>query len=274
MKIVVVLTCFNRKDKTQECIKTLVKGNSNFNFSFVIVDDNSNDGTVEVISEMKNNYDIHLIEGTGNLFYCGGMRIAMNYVLENLSDYDYLLMVNDDVEFFEKSIENIVVKSRENINSIIVGATRNDHGSLSYGAIKYYSQKSVRYRKVGIEDYNLKCDTFNANCVLIPKKAFEQLGSIDCNYIHSLGDFDYGLSLSKNGWNIYTSNEYVGVCNNNPIENTWIDTRLTRLERLRKKEDIKGAPLKPWIYFLKKNFGMNAVIKFGFTPYIKILLGR
>ena len=274
MKIVVVLTCFNRKDKTQKCIQTLVKGNPKVNFSFVVVDDNSNDGTVEILSAMKRYYDIHIIEGEGNLFYSGGMRVAMNFVINNISDYDYLLMVNDDVEFFDSSIENIVKKARDNSNSIIVGATKNEDGSLSYGAIKYYSKKSVRYRKVGIEESNLKCDTFNANCVLIPYKVFKECGSIDSNYIHSLGDFDYGLSLRNKGCNIYTSNEYVGVCNNNPSKNTWVDNKLTRLQRLRKKEEVKGAPLKPWIYFLRKNFGIKAVIRFGFTPYIRILLGR
>lgn len=273
MKIVVVLTCFNRKYKTQKCIQTLVQGNPKVNFSFVVVDDNSNDGTVEMLSAMKNEYDINLIEGTGDLFYCGGMRVAMNFVIDNLSDYNYLLMVNDDVEFFDRSIENMIDKSKGSGSSIVVGATKNDDGSLSYGAIKYDSKKSIRYKKIGIEESNLKCDTFNANCVLIPNKAFKESGGIDSNYIHSLGDFDYGLSLSKRGWNIYPSDKYVGICNNNSINNTWNDTSLTRLQRLRKKEDIKGAPLKQWIYFLKKNFGINAVIRYGFTPYIRILLG-
>lgn len=275
MKIVVVLTCFNREDKTKNCIQTLVKGNQNIDFTFVVVDDNSNDGTVEMLNTMKNKYNIHIIEGNGSLYYCGGMRKGMDYLLNNSKlNYDYLLMINDDVEFFENSIQKIVLKAQNNKRSIIVGATNDGYGKLSYGAVKYNKKGKISYRKVGVDENTLECDTFNANCVLIPYEAFIKVGSIDTYYIHSLGDFDYGFKLKRGGWKIYSSDEYVGICNNNPIESTWQDKKLSRIERFKKKENVKGAPLKPWIYFLSKNFGIKSMIRYGFTPYIRIILGR
>lgn len=273
MKILAIFTCFNRKDKTEYCIKSLISSNPNCEFTFIVADDGSTDGTRELLKNMKKIYDIHLLRGDGNLYYSGGMRLGMQYVLENMDQsYDYMLMMNDDVEFYDKCIEKMIKQSVEQGEAVVVGAMQNNRGQLSYGAIKYL--KGIKYETLDINQWSKPADTFNANCVLIPYSAFIEVGAIDSHYIHSLGDFDYGLSLKNKGWNIYSSNEYVGLCNNNNINNTWQDISLSRIQRLKKKEEIKGVPLKPWLYYLKKNFGIKAAIRYGFTPYVRIILGR
>lgn len=273
MNILVIMTCFNRKEKTKECITLLTTGNPKISFTFVVTDDNSNDGTVNMLEELKESNNIHIVHGDGNMFYSGGMREGMEYALEKLEcSYDYLLMVNDDVIFFDKCVEKMVSESKSKSTSVVIGATRNDFGVLSYGAIKYLKRDSIKYRKVDISETAVECDTFNANCVLIPYKVFKDVGSIDKYYIHALGDFDYGLSLKKYGCKLYVSSEYVGICNNNSIENTWQDKNLSRLARLKLKEDPKGAPFRQWFHFLYKNFGLCTAIIRSLTPYIKIIL--
>lgn len=273
MKILAMFTCFNRKDKTEKCIKDLVSKNKNCDFTFVIADDNSNDGTKEVLTNMKNEYDIHLLNGDGNLFYSGGMRLAMEYSLQKLKgNFDYMLMMNDDVEVFEYSIEAIINQSKEQNNSVIVGTFCDENDNLSYGAVKYY--KSIKYRTMELSEWNVEADTFNANCVLIPYPIFKKIGVMDKCYIHTLGDFDYGISIKKAGYKIHCSKDFVGICNNNPSNNTWSDKTLSIKERFKKKESIKGAPFKQWWHFLYKNFGVCTAIKYSVTPYIRILLRK
>ena len=43
--VLALFTCFNRKEKTRQAIKTLVSGNPALRFSFLVVDDGSTDGT-------------------------------------------------------------------------------------------------------------------------------------------------------------------------------------------------------------------------------------
>ena len=43
VNICAIITCYNRKEKTKNCIQSLVMNNVEINFSFVIVDDNSTD---------------------------------------------------------------------------------------------------------------------------------------------------------------------------------------------------------------------------------------
>ena len=273
MKIAVILTCFNRKEKTENCIRNIVNGNPSHDFSIVVVDDDSSDGTPELIGQMKQEYKIHLLQSGGDAYYSGGMRIGMRYVLEELKEsFQYVLLVNDDVLFYDGAIEKIIEQSRGQNQAVIVGATCDDAGKLSYSAIKY--TKGISYKKLAVTEWETNADTFNANCVLIPWDIFKRTGVIDEKYVHSLGDFDYGLDMKRKGAVLHVSKEYVGVCNNNPVKNTWTDTSLGMRERIRKKENVKGAPTKQWFYFLNKNFGLFTAIKGSITPYIRIIIGR
>ena len=273
MKITVVFTCFNRKSKTLECVRRLIEGNQEIEFQFVIVDDGSTDGTKTALKESEYADKIELIESGGNCYYSGGTHLGMMHVLENQEKADYLLMVNDDVSFYENSIENLIRQSKKQGNAVVVGSTCDDHGEQTYGAVLYISKYSVKYRAVKAGE-KVECDTFNANCVLIPYSAFEKAGAMDGHYVHALGDFDYGLSLKKTGTKIFSSEAFVGECNRNSAKGTWLDTSLPLKQRLCLKESPKGAPAKQWFYFLKKNFGPGKAMVFTITPYIKMLLGR
>ncbi|MGN0558023.1 MAG: glycosyltransferase family 2 protein [Acutalibacteraceae bacterium] len=273
MRVLAVFTCYNRKEKTKTCIETLVNGNPSCEFSFIAVDDNSTDGTSDMLKKMKEQFVIYSLSGSGSLFYSGGMRLGMQYALRNLGQrFDYLMMINDDAEFFDGCIGKMIEQSVRLDGAVIVGAMCNYAGALSYGALKY--DKGTKYHAIQLKDCKMQADTFNANCVLIPYHAFEKTGAVDEHYIHSLGDFDYGLELKRNGFRIFSSEEYVGVCQNNPTDNTWSDAKLGRIQRFMLKESPKGAPFKPRFYFLKKNFGIFTAIKGSLTPYIRIIIGK
>lgn len=272
MKVIAMCTCFNRKLMTVKCIRALVTGNPNIKWKFIIVDDNSVDGTREALSELP--YDVEILKGNGTLYYSGGMRLAMNHALamKDLKQYDYAMIFNDDVEFNARSIEEMAVESKKKCDAVIVGAMKWFKGGLSYGGIKY--TKGIAYQTLGPEQCNIKCDTFCANCVLLPIEAFIKTGSINPIYVHSLGDFDYGMKLSRGGFDIYTSSIYVGECNDNSSDGTWRDNSLPIKERIRKKESVKGNPTKQWFYYLNKYFGWPTAIYSCITPYVRILLRK
>lgn len=272
MTVLCILTCFNRKCKTENCIRKLVQHNPNVRFTFIVVDDNSSDGTKIMLEQIKNEYDVHTIDGSGNLFYSGGMRMGMQYAIDNYLNYDYLLMVNDDVDFLPSSIETMIEQSQEQKRAVVIGATKNTSGHLSYSAIKY--SKGYKYRHLQIDEWQQEADTFNANCVLIPYNYFVSVGPIDNYYTHSLGDFDYGLELKRHGYKMYVSRNYCGICNQNSFEGTWLDTKLSLKTRLTIKESAKGVPVRQWFYFLKKNFGLGYALIGSITPYLRILIHK
>lgn len=270
-KIAVVLTCYNRKEKTVNAIKKV--NSSKKDVFFVIVDDASTDGTVEAINQLED-VKKKIIVGEGQLFYSRGMKRGMEFLLNSKMKFDYILIINDDVDFYDNFLENMCNFSKKNNNSVVIGATQGSKGELSYGGIKY-SKKflSVVYETIG-PHYNQECDTFNANCVLIPYNYFQHCGSMDRHYIHSFGDFDYGFMLKRAGYKMLVYNEYIGICNRNSKENTWLDNKLCFWERMKKKESPKGLPIKQNYYYYKKNFNLLLAVRYSITPYIKILFKK
>lgn len=273
MQITVVLTCFNRKTKTLQCIKSLAEGNTEFSLRFVVVDDNSLDGTREALDNLEEN--VELIEGTGNLFWSGGMRKGIDWVFENVTNTEYVLLVNDDVVFRSGILLPMINKSIDNNDAVIVGATCDSQGVFTYGGMKLVEpRKRGIYRHVGPDEPNEPCDLFNCNCVLLKFATMKQMGNFDPVYVHGMADLDYGLRLSRAGITILSSDDYVGICEKNSVKGTWQDTGLSRIERLKRKESAKGAPIGPWFYYLKKNFGILTAIRYSLSSYARILLGK
>ena len=268
-KILAIATCYNRKKKTITSINSLVNGNEKAVFDFVICDDNSTDGTSRALSAFDN---VQIINGTGNLFWCGGMRKAIGFVLNQNKDYDYCLLFNDDVEFYPGVIDYLIEKDE---NIVWVGPTEDNEGNLSYGGIIRMSSIRPKYQTIKAVDENgIVCDTFNANCVLIPWKILIAVGNMDPVYTHSMGDFDYGFNIVKKGYKIKVSDCYVGICNNNRTKNTWEDKTLSIKKRIDLKENDKGLPFRQWFHYLNKNYNFITAVIYSITPYIKILLKK
>lgn len=276
-KVTVIFTCFNRREKTEQCMRSLSEGNQNLEFSYVVLDDNSSDGTLKMLAQMqKNGWKITILHGDGNSYWAGGMRRAIAYAKEH-TDTDYYLMVNDDVNFYPQAAEKLVAdaKAAKEVTgreTVLVGPMCDQSGRFSYGGIRY--QHGIYYEEVKPEDTNRSCDSFNMNCVLLLRETFMAVPNFDEHYIHSLADFDYGLTMKRRGIPLLVADYYAGICPDNDPTGGWSDRSLSRMERLRKKESIKGAPFGPWFYFLKKNFGVGQALLHGFTPYIRILLGK
>lgn len=270
-KVVIILTCFNRREKTTKCIRSIVDFNRELQTEIVLVDDKSIDGTKEAVKAAVSN--AHIVEGTGGLFWNGGMHVGMEYAMKNIPDADYYVLVNDDVEFYPGVIE-AMVKELNGKTEVLVGATQADDGSLSYGGIVYEGKKSLKLHTVGPDKPEVCCDTFNANCVVLPADIFKKAGATDPHYSHSMGDFDYGFTVKRLGYDIHVFHEFAGKCNDNPTSGTWQDRSLPVRRRIQLKEGPKGLPFKDWFRFLRKNFGLDVAIVRSFTPYIKILLRR
>ena len=272
-KIVVVMTCHNRKEKTLNCLEKLHEGNAANAYHYIVVDAGSTDGTCDEI-EKAGYTDVELVRAENTLFWNGGMHRGIELGMKSADKYDYMLLVNDDVDFTPGVIDELVAYSNDKMKgkSVVVGATCDDNGDFSYGGILY--KKGIHYDMLGPDKHDTKCTTFNANCTLIPIEAMRLAGNVDPYYKHSMGDFDLGLRLRKKGTDIYVFPRYVGVCNDNPVEGSWMDTSLTRAERLRKKESFKGLPFKDWYHYLLHNFGFFTACVRSITPYFKILLGK
>lgn len=261
MKIAIITTVYNRKEKTKKAITSLQNGLKDMEYIFYICDDGSTDGTETMLQNLD--CPISVIEGNGELFWSRGMYSAMNQAAEDGADL--YLMVNNDVEFIPE-VMNIMLESYEAANGHcgIVGSTKSIHnGEITYGG------RNINDPKLIVPDGKLhRCDLTNWNCFLIDDYVLKNIGLIDDYYEHGLGDFDYSLRMNTAGIPIYVAIDYVGYCENNSKVGTYHDKNTTIRKRVSSMFSRRNLPIASRWHYYSKNFGVKGVKDF-IWPYIK-----
>jgi GT2 family glycosyltransferase len=264
--ISILMTCHNRRDKTLHCIRLLMMQHPcGSDIGFIVVDDGSTDGTSEAIA--KEFPAVKILKGDGSLYWCGGMRKAWREAVK--MDPDYYLLMNDDTHLYPEALQKLVAMiPRPDCLAIAIACicdpvTR----SATFGGIR---------RKVGLVPASGQieyCDTFNANCALIPRAVYVRQGILYEGYTHGLGDFDYGCQARKLGIDLIQSAEYLGECSVDSHQGTWRDRSLSRKRRFQLLESPKGLPFREWLVFNYRNSGWKWPL-YAVSPLIRVLMGR
>ncbi|MHC5760286.1 glycosyltransferase family 2 protein [Nostoc sp.] len=271
--LAVIMTCYNRRNTTLACLNALYQ--QKVFCDVYLTDDGSSDGTKEAI---KAEYpEVQILQGNGNLFWVGGMHLAFGEAIKH--QYDYYLWLNDDT-FLEANAVSKLLQVHQNLtelgypDSIVVGSTKDSMtGKATYGgAVKSKKWYSNKFEFLEPSSVTQKCDAMYGNCVLIPKSVATKVGNIDTAFVHSLGDLDYALRARKMGCKIWVAPGYIGTCTKNSIRNSWVDTNLNILERLKKVLQLKGFPLKSWTIFCSRHSGPFWIF-YWFLPYIRAIIG-
>ena len=267
--IAVLLTCHNRKDKTLNCLSSLYACivPENYLFEVFLVDDGSTDGTS---IEVKSKYPlVNVIEGTGDLFWNQGMRLAWQNAIK-VKDYDFYLWLNDDTLLDKDSLIKIIevyieAKDIEKKEVIITGACRKElnDNSFSYGG---RTNSGPVYPNGQIQ----RCKFINGNSVLVPKEIYQKIGILSNDYTHGMGDFDYGLQVLKNGFFCYTTKNYIATCSPNEGIPDWCNPRVPLKKRWELLRSPRGLNIKEYIKFRKKFWGTKWII-YAIKAYAKMI---
>lgn len=272
LRLAVLMTCHNRVENTADCLTALKKQQPfGASFDIFLVDDGSTDGTEQKARQIFPNATI--IRGDGNLYWCGGMRVAFAQAIQQ--GYDFYLWLNDDTHLDEDALLRVFqtyadVASRLGHASILVASTRDAPGAATYGGWRQRMGKlgSISWEKIPPQaNHWIPCDTMNGNCVLIPRTVVERIGNMDAVFTHSMGDLDYGLRAKKSGIPIVVAPGYYGVCSANDGTGLWIDKRLPLLGRWEKLLGSKGLPVNEWMVFSRRHKGRLWILVW-LSPYV------
>lgn len=264
MNLAVLITCHNRQDKTLKCLESLYNSTlpKNCKYEVFLVDDGSTDGTSGAVELKFPN--VHIIRGSGNLFWNGGMRLAWNHAAKN--NFDFYLWLNDDTELKDSAIATILADSKKlKDKSIICGTCLSKKSvSITYGG---YDEEN---HDIIVPNGKLQeCYFFNGNIVLVPRTVFEIVGLLDSRFRHSLGDFDYGLRAGKHFIKSYVASEYLGFCESNELT-IWCNPNYSFKDRISKFYGPLGiSPFEHFIY-AKRHFGLKKAIKSFLSQHLRL----
>lgn len=198
MKVFVIIVTYKGKQWYDRCFGSLRL--STMPVQTIVVDNASNDGTVEYIRE---NYpEIHLIESNENLGFGKANNLALRYALEQGCDYVFLL--NQDTWIEPNAIEELVRLHQEHPTYGILSPmhVRPDGKSLY---IQIEDGKTDHGNKLLADCYFNQLDDIypfayvNAAAWLLPRNTLEVVGGFDPIFAHYAEDNDYLNRLRYHG---------------------------------------------------------------------------
>lgn len=256
LHIAVLITVFNRKDKTIRCLSRLFdqKDASRFFLCVFVVDGGSTDGTAESIRTLYPSVHLSVHHG---LYWAGGMYAAWKEALESGKEFDYFLLLNDDVEINEDCLSELLnsdtqIKTKYGQSGVYVGATCDPiTKEYTYGGFSLKAGKSV----IPNGEF-LKCDLANANIMLIPKEVYNKVGMLSNEYIHNNADFDYSLRTIQAGFYVYILPRYLGTCSRDHGK-PWLSMNTPLKDRIKYMYSPTGLSYADNLIYTKKFFPQN-----------------
>lgn len=280
--IATLMTCFNRKHKTLDCLSHLFSQNlpEDIKLKVYLVDDGSTDGTGLAVS---NAYPtVQIIQGNGNLFWNRGMRLAFEVATQ--SNSNYYLWLNDDTLLYPNALQTLLnteysLTAKGEHYAIVVGSTQDsESGVLTYGGVregKWWHPFQFQPIEPGADPQ--PCYTMNGNCVLIPRSVVQRVGNLTLSFHHYLGDYDYGLRAKQRGCSVWVAPSYVGTCAANLAYQSNVSSKITR-KQLNQLTHPKGLSLggvilysfQEWFAFTKRHGGPFWLF-FWLLPYRRLI---
>lgn len=270
MKILSLATCFNRKEKTVNAIQTLLNQEvgAGTSLEICIVDDGSTDGTAREVSELFPS--VKVLEGTGSLFWSGGMRFGWEHYVKNKS-FDFLLVFNDDIELYPHALGDLLKSAcSPEDKCVVTGAFEScDKKTITYSAvIRDSSWHPLRFRRISPTESVQIGDTLNMNFALISKGAIEAIGFLSDSFQHSRADFDYGLRLKRAGGAVLLAPRAIGQCERNPAQGSSRDQSIPLLKRWNKLLSLKEQEPVDRARFYRRHCGILWPF-FWAAPYVR-----
>ncbi|RVU37467.1 glycosyltransferase family 2 protein [Rheinheimera riviphila] len=260
INVAVLLTCHNRREKTLRCLATLARQQlTGICLTIYLVDDGSVDGTKDAVASQYP--DVILLEGHGELYWNGGMRLCWQRALQDGADF--YLWLNDDVSLVNDAIDRLVAcylyqASLHQVGAVIGTMLDPTANKPSYGGRnKKYSFHPLALSDVLIPGESaIECDYINGNLCLIPAKAQQTIGILSDRFTHSMGDFDYGLRLQAAGFSLWVAPGQFGYCTPHLIKGSVRDASIDMATRLQwtKKPNV-WPPLQEWLWFVRLHGG-------------------
>ncbi len=228
MNIAVILTCFNRREKTQESLRHLYaardycnshSGEDKIALAIYLTDDGCTDGTAEAVEALCKGEKLYISRSEGNLYWAKGMCLSWRKALENNEKWDYFLLLNDDTDMMEDCFKllfdaNEYCKKQWGREGIVSGITcdKTDEGKITYGGriwTNYLLGKDMLLEPKGVPQ---RCDKANSNIMLVSKEVVDEIGIFFDGFVHGVADYDYSMRAVSKGLPVVVTSKVCGKC--------------------------------------------------------------
>lgn len=281
--IAILLTVFNRKDKTIACLNsietTLREQDIPIKIDVFLTDDKSTDGTREAIEKQQYSYPIHIINGNGSLYWNGGMIKSWKTAVRH-GGFDGYLWLNNDTTMlpaFWKDLTDTETFCISNYgkSGIYVGSTQDpETKEFTYGGFIFENRWTLKDRFILPNGRHPQpCQCAHGNITYVSQEVVDSMGIFHDGYIHGAGDHDYTYRAYKKGFPILVMPYYAGECENDHNKNVVKLADMSLKERLAYVKSPIGYNLHNTLLFQRRCFPYRLPLVW-LMSWIKILFPR
>ena len=221
MKLSIILVNWNTKDLTRDALVSIFDQTKNIEFEVIVVDNNSGDGSVEMIK--KEFSQVILIENKENR----GFGKANNQGLATARG-EYLMFLNTDVKVLNGAINTLVDYLDKNSSVMMVGprllnadmsfqhaCRRNLPNPLNsffhlFGLVKIFKHNEIinSYKQFTADpEVTGPVEAISGAAMLFRRQVYEEIGGFDERFFMYGEDLDFCKRIFDKGWGVvYVSN--------------------------------------------------------------------
>ncbi len=204
-KLSIIIVTWNTASITLKCVETINRYIPNQ--EIIVVDNGSQDNTVEILKKIKN---VKLVENGANL----GFAKANNIGLKSATS-DYVIFMNSDIELLDNSILNMVDFLKNNTKIGIIGPKflnpdLSPQASVFppqtiLNAFKEFwlGQKEAYSKYIPQSKSPTEVSYISGGCLAVNKKYFQKIGKWNETYFFYFEDMDLCRHVRKSGQKIY-----------------------------------------------------------------------
>lgn len=143
-------------EQTKKCIDAITEKIDTQNYFIVIVDNFSNNGSIEEVENYINgNSKIKILKNSSNLGFANGNNTGIQYLNKNY-DCDFICVLNNDVYLQSCNIYKVINKEFQISSFAVAGPkiyTKDGKDNSNPKRLEPFTKKSVVHRKIEIDIY-------------------------------------------------------------------------------------------------------------------------
>lgn len=214
----IVIINFRTYDLIRECLKTLIPEISTLDARVVIVDNNSGDGSADLIETWLNDNDtnhlVKLIRSDDNSGFSGGNNTGINAIQAN-----YYLLLNSDTLIRENAIVTLLDTAKNNPQyGLFSPRLEWEDSKPQESCFRFMTPISELIASAGtgivtnlLKNYVIPIsitesvsfpDWTSFACVLIRDQVFKDIGMMDSEFFMYFEDIEFCYRSKKAGWSV------------------------------------------------------------------------
>jgi GT2 family glycosyltransferase len=221
----IIVLNWRQSQLTIDTINSLIKIKKNsFDYKIFLVDNDSQDNSFNLFkNKFSKDSKIDILKTESNLGFVGGNNFGIEKALKE--NFDYLLLINNDVLVDKDFLENLVLEAEKNKNLGILSPkiyfapgfefhknrySKNEIGKVIWSIGGFMDWNNIISGNIGIDEVdkgqfdssNYDLEFVSGCCMLIRRDVFKRIGLFDKKFFLYLEDFDFCQRTRESGYKI------------------------------------------------------------------------